>query len=64
MHFKSKNGAKWSVIVRHGRKDHEEFFDPTPCDEESNDEDDEDEEDEESSENNSELEDPDWDGTD
>lgn len=62
MQFKSRDGAKWNVIVRHGKKDHEAFFEPTAHEEGSYDEDEEEED--ESSENNSDLEDPDWDGSD
>ncbi|KAH7710685.1 hypothetical protein AAVH_22021 [Aphelenchoides avenae] len=30
VHFKSEDGRLWNAIVRHGKKDHEEFFEPKP----------------------------------
>ncbi|KAH7709604.1 hypothetical protein AAVH_23118 [Aphelenchoides avenae] len=30
IHFKSGDGEEWEVIVRHGKKEHEEFFEPAP----------------------------------
>ncbi|KAH7694256.1 hypothetical protein AAVH_38701, partial [Aphelenchoides avenae] len=33
MLFKSEDDAEWDVVVRHGKKEHEEFFEPTPDEE-------------------------------
>ncbi|KAH7707625.1 hypothetical protein AAVH_25135 [Aphelenchoides avenae] len=30
LHFKSADSKEWEVVVRHGRKDHDEFFVPAP----------------------------------
>lgn len=34
MHFQSAGDGDWDVYVRHGKKEHEAFFEPTPDDEE------------------------------
>ncbi|KAH7710693.1 hypothetical protein AAVH_22031 [Aphelenchoides avenae] len=34
IHFKSEDDEEWEVLVRHGKKDHDEFFAPRPDEEE------------------------------
>ncbi|KAH7707036.1 hypothetical protein AAVH_25734 [Aphelenchoides avenae] len=45
IHFYSKDSEEWEAVVRHGKKDHKEFFDPP--EEEEEDDDEEEEEDDE-----------------
>ncbi|KAH7707035.1 hypothetical protein AAVH_25733 [Aphelenchoides avenae] len=50
IHFTSKDNAEWDAMVRHGKKDHKEFFDPPVEEEENDDEEEEEEYDEEEEE--------------